>query len=103
MHKLGDVRAFRKMLNVAKIPVDMGNPDPGTDVLEAHVIEEIEHVFEQADLPLVGRSEIGMAALGAVCPVTDSIPREKGLAEACARGDNGNGSSENRFAAINGL
>src|SRR5215475_11570151 len=83
----GDLRLLRYPLDITKIFIDVWNPDSGTDVFVTYVVEALKHVSEQADLSLVSRSKIGVTAFGAVGDVTRSIPRQKGFAQAGARGD----------------
>src|SRR5215470_19317699 len=92
---------LRQMLDVAKILIEIRNPNSRTDVLQAHMIEQSEHVFEQTHLPRVGRCEIGMTALGTVSQVGRSVPSQKGLSQPSAWCDHGNGPSRNCFSGVN--
>src|SRR5215468_2877913 len=47
-----DFRRLRDLLDIAKIFINVGNPDSGTDMFDAHVVEALEHAPEQADLSL---------------------------------------------------
>src|SRR5438445_8011814 len=73
-----DLGRLQRITAAAKILVDVWNPDAGTHVLIAHVIEMLEHVCQQAHLCLISRRKAGMAAFGAVSNVTgSSIPGEE--------------------------
>ncbi len=101
--KRSDFGIFGHCFHVTKVSVDIWDPNSRTDVLEAHMIELLEHILEQADLPRVRRRKVGMTALRTVCQIPRSIPRKKRLTQPGTRRNDGNGSLGNRYAGINCL
>src|SRR5262249_60308124 len=63
--QLSDFGRLRDMLDVAKVFINVGNSNSGTDMFDAHVVEALEHVPEQADLALFCRRKIRMTAFRA--------------------------------------
>ena len=72
-------------------------------MLEAHVIELLEQVFEKMDLSLVSGGKVCMPSFGAVSKITRFIPCKKGLAQAGTRRNHGDGPPANSLATINGV
>src|SRR5262245_5962969 len=68
--QLSNLWMLRDLLDITKIFIDVWNPDAGTDVFVADVIESLQHVPEQANLSFVCRSKIGVAAFRTVSEVT---------------------------------
>jgi hypothetical protein len=67
--QLSDFGRLRDMFNVAKIFINVGNSNSGTYMFDAYVVEAPEHVPEQADLSLIRRGKIRMAAFRAVSDI----------------------------------
>src|SRR5215510_1434128 len=68
--QLSDFGRLRDMLDVAKVFINVGNSNSGTDLFDAHVVEALEHVPEHADLSLLRRGKIHMTAFRAVSDIT---------------------------------
>src|SRR5271166_3774517 len=83
--QLGDVGVFRQLLDIAKISVNVGNADSGTDVFKADVLKALKHVLQQPDLSFVGRSKIRMTTFGAVSKIAVPIPGQEGFPESRTR------------------
>ena len=72
-------------------------------MLEADVIELPEHVFEKADLPLIGGSKVRVPAFRPMRHVTGSVPGEECLAQPGARRDDCDCASGNSLPGVNRL
>src|ERR1700733_101533 len=79
-NELGDFGFLWNCLLVAKIFVNIGNTDSRTYALNSDMIESLQEIFEQANLPLIRRREIGMTALRTVGKILRTIPGEKRFA-----------------------
>ena len=81
---------FTDFFFIAKKFINVGNADSRTDTFDSDVIATPQHVFEQANLMLVGWSKIRVPTFRAVRHVLRAIPGEKRFTQSSSRGDDGN-------------
>ena len=82
---------LRNALDIAQESIRIWNAGSGTNVLKAHMLELLKHVLEQPDLPLVGWSDIGATAFGAVSSILPPLPCEERLTESRTGCDDSDG------------
>src|SRR5439155_19532736 len=75
--RLSNFGPFRYLLFIAKIFVNVGNADSGTDTLDSDVTETRQQALKQTNLPLLCRREITVPTLGAFRHILSVIPGEK--------------------------
>jgi len=63
---LSSIEILRYLLDIAKVFINVWNPNSGTDMFDADMVEVFEHVSEQADLPLIRWCKIRVTAFRAV-------------------------------------
>src|SRR6267378_984423 len=79
------------MFDVAKVFINVADPNSGTDTFDAYVVEPLEQVLKQVDLSLIRRSKICVTAFRTVSHVVGSIPGEKRFAQTSTGRDHTDG------------
>src|SRR5215475_2873142 len=80
--------SFGNVFLIAQEFVNVGKTDSRADALDADVSETRKQILQQADLPCIRRSKIGVPTLGAMSNVLGAIPSQKRLSQAGTRRNN---------------